>query len=59
MKITFTVDKHQADGFTLWAYTEDKVGFYELGRVRYLGYTITEAKRLARQTIKENGRLSN
>jgi len=59
MKITFSIDRHATDGFTLWAYTEDNAGFYELGRVRYIGYTIAAAKKEARQTIKEKGRLGN
>jgi hypothetical protein len=52
-KITFHVERHLVDGFTLSAYVGDNYA----GSHRFIGYTLAQARKIARETIRERGGL--
>jgi len=52
-KITFYVERHLVDGFTLSAYVGDSYA----GSHRFIGYTLAQARKIARETIRERGGL--
>ena len=47
------IDKHSVDGFTLSDYVKTKIGQEVHVIKRYVGYSMTEAKKLFKQFCKE------